>query len=305
MKKLISVLTCSVVVISLFFISFPVYAASVQVALPSFNVTLNGTQIENATRQYPLIVYNDITYFPMTYHDCRFLSLESNYTAQSGLDIQKTGISGNYNADTMSGRNPQRATAQTAVFSIHVNGKVVDNSREQYPLLLYKDITYFPLTWRFAVDEFGWEYSFDNVRGLTINSTQSGNNKQSGSANSGQTEIDTRPSSDEQTLTTVGWSATNDENGVALSTSFVLNFSGWPLSFSTSDLSNLMLTKDGNAIAFSFSGKVEERPLRGSVVPQVGFHVELSKPLTEPGIYVMTGTYKGKTFATDEWNPTW
>ena len=31
-------------------------------------------------------------------------------------------------------------------------------------------MTYFPLTWRFAVDEFGWEYSFDSESGLNINS---------------------------------------------------------------------------------------------------------------------------------------
>ncbi len=52
--------------------------------------------------------------------------------------------------------------------AVRVNGKTVDNSREQYPLLLFRDVTYFPLTWRFAVEEFGWSYHFDGESGLTI-----------------------------------------------------------------------------------------------------------------------------------------
>ncbi len=53
-------------------LSMPAMAANVQVALPNFPVTLNGTAIDNSYRQYPLLVYNNITYFPMTYYDCRF-----------------------------------------------------------------------------------------------------------------------------------------------------------------------------------------------------------------------------------------
>ena len=49
-----------------------VYAAEVTVSLPTFDVTMNGVKIENEFRQYPFIVYKDITYFPMTYFDIRF-----------------------------------------------------------------------------------------------------------------------------------------------------------------------------------------------------------------------------------------
>ena len=289
MKKLIHVTVCTALALGLFMSGSPAYAASVGISLPRFNVTLNGTQIDNAARQYPLIVYKDITYFPMTYYDCRFLGLESKWDPPTGLDIKKTGVNdGFYNEYETTGRNPQSATAQTVSFPIHVNGKSVDNSKEEYPLLLYKDITYFSLTWRFAVDEFGWEYSFDGTRGLTINST---------SANSIPPVSDSSTAG--QTLTTVGWSSVVDDNGVSTSTSLVLNFSGWPLSFSASDLSNMKLTRDGKEIDFSFSGNVEQQPLSGSGVPQTGFHIELSKPLTEQGVYVMTGVYKGTTFTTD------
>ena len=59
-------------------VSMPAMAANVQATLPSFPVTLNGTVIDNSYRQYPLLVYNNITYFPMTYYDCRFWAWKRN-----------------------------------------------------------------------------------------------------------------------------------------------------------------------------------------------------------------------------------
>jgi len=108
----------------------------------------------------------------MTYFDCRFLGLETAYSLQAGLDINKTGAAGSYNDYATNVKNPQKATAKTADFPIRVNGKSVDNKKEQYPLLLFKDVTYFPLTWRFAVDEFGWDYRFSNEKGLEISSVK-------------------------------------------------------------------------------------------------------------------------------------
>lgn len=144
---------------------------SANIRLPDFQVTLNGTVIENATSQYPLIVYKDITYFPMTYYDCRFLGLESVWDSRTGLKIAKTGISWGYHKYQAAGRNSYAYTAQIASFKINVNGRQIDNSREEYPLLVFRNVTYFPLTWRFAVDEFGWKYSFDEKSGLVVNST--------------------------------------------------------------------------------------------------------------------------------------
>lgn len=170
MKRVIQILIGTIIPLSLFLSANPVYAASVRVTLPTFPITINGRLIENTTRQYPLIVYNAITYFPMTYHDCRFLGLESDYSTETGLNIKAAKVVGNYNDYTASTKNPQTGTAQTVSFTIHVNGTVIDNSKEEYPLLLYRNITYFPLTWRFAYDEFGWEYYWDAGSGLAISS---------------------------------------------------------------------------------------------------------------------------------------
>ena len=154
----------------------PVMAApgNVTVTLPSFDVTLNSTEIDNNYSQYPLIVYKDITYFPMTYYDCRFLGLETGWeNAQSGLFIDTTGIQGAYHPYSQKSKNAKSAKAQIASFPITVNGQAIDNAKEEYPLLLFRDVTYFPLTWRFCVDEFNWQYSFSTEDGLVITSNVS------------------------------------------------------------------------------------------------------------------------------------
>ena len=60
-------------------------ANTVQVTLPGFTVTLNGQSTGNEYSKYPLIVYKDITYFPMTYYDCRLLGLKTDWTEETGL----------------------------------------------------------------------------------------------------------------------------------------------------------------------------------------------------------------------------
>lgn len=173
MKKVTSVVCTALLAMSLH--TAPALAADVTVTLPTFPVTLNGVTMEQSTSQYPMLVYKDITYVPMTWADTRLLGLESNWTQQGGLVIEKSGTVQDqktaqsayqpYKADTA---NAKSYKAVTASGKITVNGKAITNSSEEYPLLVFRDVTYFPLTWRFAVTEFGWDYSFDSKNGLVI-----------------------------------------------------------------------------------------------------------------------------------------
>jgi len=138
------------------------------VTIPTFKVTLSGRTINNTYRQYPLIVYNDITYFPMTYYDSRLMGLETGYSQAEGLSIWQTSGNFSYQETNSSTANSGTYTATVAQGPIYVNGKFIDNGNEEYPLLLFRDVTYFPLTWRFAVQEFGWSYYFDMTNGLVI-----------------------------------------------------------------------------------------------------------------------------------------
>ncbi len=146
--------------------------ASVNVSIPTFTVNLNGAQVTSQTREYPLIVYNDITYFPMTYHDSLYLGLVPEWdNATSTFSVSKSNASGEYYSYATSTVNKKNDKAEICAFNVVVNGKSINNKTEQYPLLVYRNVTYFPLTWRFAVDEFGWNYSFTTENGLVINSS--------------------------------------------------------------------------------------------------------------------------------------
>jgi len=140
----------------------------VSVELPKFPITLNGQMIDNAIRTYPFIVYKNITYVPMTYWDSRFLGLTTEWSAQDGLAVYQSEQSGIYKPDVTGKKQAAKLWARIAEGRISVNGKRIDNAKETYPLLIYNDVTYFPLTWRFMVEEFGWHYAFDSVAGLNI-----------------------------------------------------------------------------------------------------------------------------------------
>ena len=167
----------------------------VNVTLPTFPVVFNGTTMEQQYNPYPMLVYHDITYFAMTYDNAQLLGLNSNWTAENGLVIDKVGVSSTQvtgQSDSAKSEVPN-GTAYTAgypSFAITVNGKAINNKKEEYPLLVFRDITYFPLTWRFAVDEFGWNYTFDSTKGLNITSVSSApelDSSFSGSGNIGTT----------------------------------------------------------------------------------------------------------------------
>ena len=142
---------------------------SVNVSLPAFKITMNDAVIDNSQRIYPIIVYKDITYVPMTYNDSRFLGLETKWSSDTGLQVNKISEQLSYNPD----KGYASSTLESAVlpeFKIGVNGQNIDNQSEAFPILVFRDVTYFPLTWRYMVNEFGWTSSFDANNGLIINS---------------------------------------------------------------------------------------------------------------------------------------
>ena len=161
------------------FLALPIQSALAQnhilTELPSYPVTLNGILAATQTSKYPPLVYNNITYIPLTYHDAQLLGLKTAWTAERGLSIEKLDVvpeqaeaQQQYVPYVREALNASIDTAVRPAFAITVNGKAIDNSKEEYPLLVFRDVTYFPLTWRFAVDEFGWDYTFDAQNGLHI-----------------------------------------------------------------------------------------------------------------------------------------
>ena len=88
--------------------------------------------MEQSKSQYPMLVYKDITYVPMTWADTRLLGLESNWTQQNGLVIQKAATvqdqktaQSTYKPYTMSNANAASYKATIASGKITVNGKTI------------------------------------------------------------------------------------------------------------------------------------------------------------------------------------
>jgi len=144
-------------------------SSEVSVEVPEFSVSLNGEVINSDHSIYPLFVYKELTYFPMTSDFVKGLGLELQFHESTGIEINKGSVSV-FNQEFLSHSIQEKTFKASLVpFPIHINGKLIDNNNEPYPLLFYKDITYFPMTWRFAHDEFGLDYHFSNTSGLSIN----------------------------------------------------------------------------------------------------------------------------------------
>lgn len=148
------------------------FAKNVNVNLPKFPVKINGVKMDYERSLYPLIVYRDITYFPLTYKNSRFLGLTTDWDKYKRIfsvsrDPNSIGEYSNYDQGF---KNKNSYKAGVPTFIVNVNENRIINSKEKYPLLVFRDVTYFPLTWRFCHDEFDLNYSFTNRDGLVISS---------------------------------------------------------------------------------------------------------------------------------------
>ena len=89
--------------------------------------------MENKHNKYPLIVYKDITYFPMTYHYADFLGLHTDWRNNT-LTINKEehpfADYSDWYAQKATNKNSYTATVATS--NIVVNGKNIKNSQEKY-----------------------------------------------------------------------------------------------------------------------------------------------------------------------------
>ncbi|MCH4887885.1 hypothetical protein EZV73_09890 [Acidaminobacter sp. JC074] len=197
------------------------FAEEVDVTIPGFDVTIGDQYIDNAHNKYPMIVYKNITYFPMTWNFSKSLGLETKWDASSGLSIGKASEKEDLKQDLSTSNDLKKVyKASVADFSINLNNKKINNAEETYPILIFRDITYFPLTWRFTVDEFGWQSDFNQSSGLSIVSSVNVDN----SMNNNTTVSDINNSSVVVTNNNVDNSVNNSNNIINNYSTTVNNF---------------------------------------------------------------------------------
>lgn len=166
-QSLLAIACCVTVALN----AIPTAEAAMRASVVTGKVTLNGQVIDNKTAKYPLLIYSNITYFPMTYHLSRFMGVSADWNGGSKtLDITAGGARTAYVAET--GKKQSGSVSVTLPsYKVSVNGAQINNKEEKYPIFNYNGITYFPLTWAYAVDSFGWSYQWDAVNGLRIDTS--------------------------------------------------------------------------------------------------------------------------------------
>lgn len=166
------------------FVTASVFAVSasaqqnVTVQIAPYYTEIEYMSVYNPAVEFPLIAYKDITYFPMTYNLCARLGLAVGFDESAGLYITVHDIPIDGSATELFGGtgNNSYETYYDAVipeYPIYLNGIRIDNSKEEYPFISFRGITYFPMTWRFAVEELGFTTEWSAETGFRLYRDQS------------------------------------------------------------------------------------------------------------------------------------
>ncbi len=138
-------------------------AFALEATIPQFDVYIGSDKLEFQNADYPLLLYKDITYFPMTYDYIHWLDLTSSWDGSFYIGYHNSNSLYNPVGPASWQSNPKVCEGELARYDIFVNGKQIDNSKEEYPLFNFRGITYFPMTWRFATDEFNLKLYWDGA----------------------------------------------------------------------------------------------------------------------------------------------
>lgn len=160
-RKLIMILIIATMFCCL---SFNVSAkdSTVVVTIPDYQIIIDDSSVYYADSVYPFLNYKGITYLPMTYEYSKAMNLTTGWLEGTAFMVAYQPSDEPLPIyETTSNKKYDTAVIPTG-YNIYVNAKKVDNNTAEYPLLNFRGVTYFPLTWEYAVEEFGWKMSFDN-----------------------------------------------------------------------------------------------------------------------------------------------
>ena len=149
-------------------------SGKVKVAVPQFAVEINGKKMDSARALHPPLTYRDVVYLPLTSNVADALGLQVRKDAKTGLTISSLRSGSPLQEEKKGGNNAGKTyDAQIAKFAISINDKKIDNEAKKYPILLFRDVVYLPLTWQFTHDFFRWETEWNAKTGYKVRSAQS------------------------------------------------------------------------------------------------------------------------------------
>lgn len=127
------------------------------VSLPSFKIYINDQRVDVYNAQYPFLMYNDITYVPMTWNNAKALGLRTTWDQETGflVNSEKETVTKSIEQGFTSSGNELTYIARVPKFKVFIEDTLYDNLKEKYPVFVFRDVTYIPLTWDVAVKKLG------------------------------------------------------------------------------------------------------------------------------------------------------
>ncbi len=174
-KSILAVLLAFVLALPLMPLSPAQAASSVRVNLPYFPVKINGQTMDQTHSEYPFLYYKDVTYLPLTWNNLQALGLRYGWSEEEGLQVSSNRdypppvVETLLVQDLMEATNSGRVyTAQLAQGPIRIGAASIDNLNEPYPFLMFRDVTYMPLTWHFVHDLLQLDIRWSEGEGLHL-----------------------------------------------------------------------------------------------------------------------------------------
>ncbi len=133
---------------------------SIKVSVAPYNTIINGNAWDTKNALYPILTYRDVTYMPMTYDLCSELGLCIGYSQEEGLAVireetpQYAPIAypegyapfGSWHPNDLSAKYD----AVTVGYPVRIEGERINARNAEYPLINFRDITYFPMIWDYT-----------------------------------------------------------------------------------------------------------------------------------------------------------
>lgn len=139
--------------------------------LPSFKISIMGIEVDNLHNKNPLLVYNGVTYIPLTSEYSGVLLFETEWSHEKGLIISSSQKPGLLIQDRSV--NNEEVLFYNAVkpkFDVYLNGRLINNDNSQYPILVYNSVTYFPLIQEYLDKDFDIAIKWNPEYGFAITS---------------------------------------------------------------------------------------------------------------------------------------
>lgn len=161
MKKLLSLLLTICIVFICIGMAAEASDKKATAIIPDYQIIIDDSLVYYADSLYPFLNYKGITYLPMTYEYARAMNLTTGYLEGSAFMVAYNPCDDKLPVYETTVNSMNNTVIIPQGYNVYVNGKKAVNDNAGYPLLNFRGVTYFPLVWEYAVDEFGWKISFD------------------------------------------------------------------------------------------------------------------------------------------------